>query len=465
MTELNPNTLGWLIEALGEEIVEARPSEIDGRTEWTRLTTNSREAGPGAVFVALAGERCDGHDFTAAAAAAGAVCAIVERRQPVEMPQIVVENTRRAYGRIAGAWRDLSDAVITAVGGSNGKTTTTQMMKAILTARWGEDRIHATAGNFNNEVGVPFTLTGLKAEHRAAVVEAGMNHRGEMARLADWIRPDVALITNAQREHQAYLETVAEAAFENGLLIAALPDDGFAVYPADDPCADVWASYALARGVRAVTYATAEGVAADVRGELVAGGGLRILAEGVDFVIPLKVQGSHNVHNAVGAAAAALAQGIGAEAIAAGLSEFEALPGRGARFVSPAGFTLIDDAYNCNPDSAIASIAMLAEEKPARIFLFGDMGELGRDAAIWHAEVGGAALTLGIDYFWTAGELSRHAAEAFGIDGERCRHFETRDELLAHLGELPLAGATIAVKASNSSGFGRIVEALRAMKA
>ena len=129
-----------------------------------------------------------------------------------------------------------------------------------------------------------------------------MNHRGEMARLADWIRPTVVLMTNAQREHQAYLETVAEAAFENGLLIAALPNDGVAVYPADDPCADVWASYALARGVRTLTYATAEGVAADVRGELVPGKGLRLLAYGIDRVIGLQVQGAHNIHNAVGAA-------------------------------------------------------------------------------------------------------------------------------------------------------------------
>ena len=128
---------------------------------------------------------------------------------------------------------------------------------------------------------------------------------------------------------------------------------------------------------------------------------------------------------------------------------------------SPAGFTLIDDAYNCNPDSAIASIAMLAEEKPARIFLFGDMGELGRDAELWHAEVGGAAKTLGIDYFWAAGPLSKHAAEAFGIDGVRGRGFADRDELIAHLPELPLKGATVAVKASHSSGFGKVVETLK----
>lgn len=288
-----------------------------------------------------------------------------------------------------------------------------------------------------------------------------MNHRGEMARLADWIRPTVVLMTNAQREHQAYLETVAEAAFENGLLIAALPNDGVAVYPADDPCADVWASYALARGVRTLTYATAEGVAADVRGELVPGKGLRLLAYGIDRVIGLQVQGAHNIHNAVGAAAAALAQQIDVDAIAEGLAAFKALPGRGARMASPAGFTLIDDAYNCNPDSAIASIAMLAEEKPARIFLFGDMGELGRDAELWHAEVGGAAKTLGIDYFWAAGPLSKHAAEAFGIDGVRGRWFADRDELIAHLPELPLKGATVAVKASHSSGFGKVVETLK----
>ena len=213
--------------------------------------------------------------------------------------------------------------------------------------------------------------------------------------------------------------------------------------------------------MRTLTYATAEGVAADVRGELVPGKGLRLLAYGIDRVIGLQVQGAHNIHNAVGAAAAALAQQIDVDAIAEGLAAFKALPGRGARMASPAGFTLIDDAYNCNPDSAIASIAMLAEEKPARIFLFGDMGELGRDAELWHAEVGGAAKTLGIDYFWAAGPLSKHAAEAFGIDGVRGRWFADRDELIAHLPELPLKGATVAVKASHSSGFGKVVETLK----
>ena len=214
----------------------------------------------------------------------------------LNVPQLVVENSRRAYGLIARAWRRRFGIALTAVGGSNGKTTTTQMMKAILAAHWGVQNIHATEGNFNNDVGVPHTLLGLHCGCRAAVVEAGMNHRGEMARLADWIRPTVVLMTNAQREHQAYLETVAEAAFENGLLIAALPNDGVAVYPADDPCADVWASYALARGVRTLTYATAEGVAADVRGELVPGKGLRLLAYGIDRVIGLQVQGAHNIH-------------------------------------------------------------------------------------------------------------------------------------------------------------------------
>lgn len=464
-TEVIPSeheSFKWLLEALCDELVEVHGDPANEDASWIRVVTDSRIVRAGDVFVALSGERTDGHRYLLQAAESGAFCLVVEHVETgLNVPQLVVENSRRAYGLIARAWRRRFGIALTAVGGSNGKTTTTQMMKAILAAHWGVQNIHATEGNFNNDVGVPHTLLGLHCGCRAAVVEAGMNHRGEMARLADWIRPTVVLMTNAQREHQAYLETVAEAAFENGLLIAALPNDGVAVYPADDPCADVWASYALARGVRTLTYATAEGVAADVRGELVPGKGLRLLAYGIDRVIGLQVQGAHNIHNAVGAAAAALAQQIDVDAIAEGLAAFKALPGRGARMASPAGFTLIDDAYNCNPDSAIASIAMLAEEKPARIFLFGDMGELGRDAELWHAEVGGAAKTLGIDYFWAAGPLSKHAAEAFGIDGVRGRWFADRGELIAHLPELPLKGATVAVKASHSSGFGKVVETLK----
>ena len=440
----HPETLGWLKDALAGETVGLRLHHHHLEWCWKRITTDSREAGEGDVFVAIPGERFDGHDYARKASEAGAVCLVVEHEiHGADAAQIIVRNARRALARIARAWRARFSCNLTAVGGSNGKTTTTQMVAAVLRARWGADEMLATEGNFNNDIGVSHTLMGLRFRHRAAVVEAGMNHRGEMAVLADMIRPTVAVLTNAQREHQAFLETVAETASENGLLIAALPETGHAVFPADDPCSDVWASLALARGVKTFTFSFDSHIPADIMCTLDADGVLALRGE---------------------KAAAALIQDIDPEIIRKALESFEALPGRGARMRTAdrfGGATLVDDAYNCNPDSAIASLRMLSREKSPRIFIFGDMAELGPSSEKWHAEVGSEAKRLGIDYFWTAGDKARAGALAFGVDGTRCRAFRDRDELIAALAELPAAGGTIVVKASNSAGFAKIVDVLK----
>lgn len=460
----HPETLGWLKDALAEETVGLRLHHHHLEWSWKRITTDSREAGEGDVFVAIPGERFDGHDYAKKASEAGAVCLVVEHEiHGADAAQIIVRNVRRALARIARAWRARFSCNLTAVGGSNGKTTTTQMVAAILRRRWGADEMLATEGNFNNDIGVSHTLMGLRFRHRAAVVEAGMNHRGEMAVLADMIRPTVAVLTNAQREHQAFLETVAETASENGLLIAALPESGHAVFPADDPCSDIWASLALARGVKSFTFSFDPAVPADLMCRLDADGALALEGERECFQIALRIAGLHNARNAAAAAAAALIQDIDPEVIREALESFEALPGRGARLHAAerfGGATLIDDAYNCNPDSAIASLRMLAREKAPRIFIFGDMAELGPSSEKWHAEVGAEAKRLGIDYFWTAGEKARAGALAFGIDGDRCRAFRDRDELIDALRELRADGGTIVVKASHSAGFSKIVDVL-----
>lgn len=460
-------TLAGLVAALGEELRAIKGKALT--QPWRRLTTDSRTVGKGDVFVALTGERHDGHDHAAGAAKAGAVCLIVER--PIELTddtgtvELVVRNTRRALGRIARAWRANFAFPLVAVGGSNGKTTSTQMVAAVLRAHFGNEAVHATQGNFNNDIGVPQTLMGLKTTHRAAVVETGMNHRGEMAYLADMVRPTVALLTNAQREHQAYLETVAETASENGLLIAALPDSGYAVFPADDPCSDVWASLALARGVRTFTYSFDKKIVANVYGHLNAEGVLTLTGE-VEASIPLTIAGQHNARNATGAALVAKVLGLDWVKVTQALSNFRALAGRGARETveTPSGtFTLVDDAYNCNPDSAVASLRMLANAKAPRVFLFGDMGELGASSESWHREVGRTAKALGIEYFWCAGATNAAgaAADAFGVNGNTCRAYADRGALIAALRELPLEGATVVVKASHSAGFAHVIEALR----
>lgn len=452
------------------------------RTEWkssgpdalcSRLSTDSRDAAEGVVFVAVKGERFDGHAFVESAARKQAIAAVVEHKVDAPVTQFIVKDARLAYGLAAKAWRARFPALqLAAVGGSNGKTTTTQMLAAIARAQFGAEAMLATEGNFNNDIGVPRMLLRLKPEHRAAVIEAGMNHPGEMAHLADWIRPTTVLLTNAQREHQEFLSSVQETAHENGLLIAALADGGSAVFPADDPCAPIWASLALARGVRAVTYASQKptpGFSPDVVGRVLDDGRLSIEGLGASLVFPMQIAGEHNVHNAVGAAAAALAQGFSVRAVEEGLSHFKALPGRGARWHSPKyGLTLIDDAYNANPDSVLASMKMLSQSGlPAdrQCFILGDMAEVGSDAAQRHAEVGAAAKALGIGRLWCAGPLSSHAAAAFGPEA---LSFADRDALIAALPTIlePLLTdepSLAAVKASHSMGLERVVAAVKAI--
>ena len=445
MTKLND-----LVKAVAP-ILEATVGDLTDA--YQGVSTDTRTVVPGNVFVALSGERFDGHQFVAAAVEKGAVCAVVEHPVDVDVTQIVVSDTGLAYGLIAKAWRHRFALPLAVVAGSNGKTTTTQMLAKILLARWDDARVCATRGNFNNEVGVPRMLLSLNFEHRAAVFECGMNHPGEMARLADWTRPTVVLLTNAQREHQEFLQGVEETARENGLVIASLPETGCAVYPADDACAQIWADLAMARGVNTLTYATEAGVEADVVGRME--GDLLVLTtpEG-EIRLPLAITGCHNIHNATGAAAAALAMKITPQAIVDGLSAFRALAGRGERH-RYAGGLLIDDAYNANPDSVRASMTQLSTEPGPRTYVLGDMGEVGDEVEAAHREVGAFAKSIGLDALYASGPWSRFAVEAFGENGH---WFETREALIEALKTIE---GTITVKASHYMGFEAVVAALK----
>lgn len=444
-------TLKTLLDALAP-LLEGFSGDVN--TAFDGISTDTRTVKPGNAFLALSGERFDGHAFAADAVRAGAVAVILSRpNDDLTVPQIIVRDTGLAYGLSAKAWRSRFAIPMTVVAGSNGKTTTTQMLASILKKRWGADRVCATIGNFNNEVGVPRMLWSLGFEHRGAVFECGMNHPGEMARLADWTRPTVALLTNAQREHQEFLKSVEATAHENGLVIVSLPETGIAVYPADDVCTQVWADLAMARGVQSLTYATA--CEADVTGR-VEEGVLTLCLPEETLIVPFALQGEHNLHNALGAAAAAVAMGIDAESIAAGLAAFDLLPGRGARSTSASGvLTVIDDAYNANPDSVRASMKVLAVEPGPRTFVLGDMGEVGEEADAVHREVGAFAKQIGIDALWTSGPRARLAAEAFG---EGARWFETREALIDALRGIT---GTVTVKASHSMGFDAVVKALK----
>ena len=217
------------------------------------LVTDSRRVTQGCVFVALRGERFDAHDFLSAVREAGAAAAVVEREADVDMPQLVVPDTRWAYMLLAAERRRTFEGPVLAVVGSNGKTTTTQMLAAILKEALGE-AFWATKGNFNNELGVSHTLLSMKSGDRMGLVEAGMNHPGEMAQLADMVRPDVVLVTNAQREHQEFLATVEATAYENGFMIAGAAKGARVAVPADDVCAGIWEAMCVASGKEAWLY-------------------------------------------------------------------------------------------------------------------------------------------------------------------------------------------------------------------
>jgi len=425
----------------------------DGATTFSRVHSDTRTLRAGDLFVALRGERFDGHDFLASAREAGAVAAIAEHGLSDTMPGLQVPDALRALQQLAAGWRARFLLPLVAVTGSNGKTTVTQMVAAILRAAHGEAAF-ATRGNLNNHIGVPLTLLGLLPSHAAGVVELGMNHPGEIAELAAIARPTIALVNNAQREHQEFMAAVEAVARENGQAIAMLPPDGVAVFPADDEYTPLWREMARAR--RTISFALA-GEAdltahADWQGDRWQ---VRMSTPAGALSTTLAVAGLHNVKNALAAAACALAAGVKPAAIAAGLAAFQPVAGRSqaARVATAQGeITLVDDSYNANPDSVLAAVAVLAALPGPRWLVLGDMGEVGERGPEFHAEVGAAARAAGIETVWTAGSLSRHVGAQ--------RHFNDAAAMVAALADAPRA-ASVLVKGSR---FMRMEQVVRALK-
>jgi UDP-N-acetylmuramoyl-tripeptide--D-alanyl-D-alanine ligase len=455
--------------ALGEAAQALRQAGVAvalqgaAQTPLAAVSTDTRSLGRGDLYVALRGERYDGHDFAAAALQAGAAALLVERPLPLALPQLVVTDTRAAFGALAAQWRARFDLPLIAVTGSNGKTTTTQMIAAILAAACGSDaagaaRWFATRGNRNNEIGVPQMLLELHAGHRAAVLELGMNHPGEIRRLADWSRPTVALVTNAQREHQEFLDSVEATAHENGAVIDALGPQGTAVFPADDPCAPIWRARAGAR--RVLDFALDAPAALRGRCRLAPQAcALEIETPAGPIAFELAVGGLHNARNALAAAAAALAAGLAPAAIGAGLAAFRPVGGRGTRTRLSGGALLIDESYNANPDSVRAAIDLLAQQPGRRVLVFGDMGEVGARSAEFHREIGAYARERGLDALLALGEAAAGAVAAFGAGA--C-HFGSAEALAAAARVQAAApgGATLLVKGSRFMRLERVIRAL-----
>ncbi len=423
-----------------------------GNPVFTGVSTDTRTLRAGDLFVALRGERFDGHRFLAQAKDGGARAAMVDRLHQGEfpLPVLVVDDTKLALGNLARGWRAQFTPALIAVTGSNGKTTVKEMLASILRAHAGEREVLATAGNLNNDIGLPLTLLRLRELHRWCAIELGMNHKGEIAYLAGIARPTVALVNNAQREHLEFMSSVEEVAAENASVFDALPADGVAVINADDAQAAFFREVAGGRtvvdfGLDAKASVTGTYVLGPLSSEIEVGVGGKAKAT-------LAIPGVHNVRNALAAAACAHAAGIGAQAIGAGLTAFRPYTGRLQVKQAQGGATVIDDTYNANPDSVRAAIDVLASCPAPTALVLGDMGEVGEQGAEFHREVGAYAAARGISRLYAIGEATRHAVDAFGAGS---RHFDSVDELVSGI-----EGKSILVKGSRFMKMERVVAAL-----
>ena len=402
------------------------------------VSTDSRKISANELFVALRGEQFDGYEFIAQAAQCGAAASLVnadsyKAHPPLSnfsSPLVVVEDTRLALGQLAAYWRRQFAISLVAITGSNGKTTVKEMLAGILREAAGSaEAVLATQGNLNNDIGMPLTLLQLNAAHRYAVIEMGMNHAGEIDYLTGIAAPDVALINNASGAHLEGLGSVEAVARAKGEIFSGLQHHGTAVMNADDAHVPIWRALAGAHqllefgldphaDVNATWQPRNDGLQLEVR-----------TPQG-NFTALLQVPGEHNACNALAATAAAIALSIPLEKIVVGLEKFGGVAGRLQRKNALHGARLIDDTYNANPASVRAAISVLAQVSGKHILVLGDMGELGEDAATFHAQIGSEARRAGIEKLYGLGILSGNAVREFGSGA---RHFEHIEELLPAL--------------------------------
>ena len=444
-----------------QEAARALDAEWCGEDAFfTGVSTDSRMVGCGDLFVALKGKKFDGHEFVAVAKKKGAVAAMVCQgsetgNQESGIPLILVKDTRLGLGQLAAYWRGRFTVPLVAVTGSNGKTTVKEMIASILRQTAGSaDRVLATEGNLNNDIGVPQMLLRLRAQHAYAVIEMGMNHAGEIAYLTGLARPSVALITNAGTAHLEGLGSVEAVARAKGEVFEGLDQMGVAIINADDPYAPLWRKLAGSRRVVDFGLGAGATVSACYQLNLLNSTMTLTLPDGVEEV-ELQVPGEHNVRNALAAAAATAAMGIGKETIALGLSRFSGVKGRMQKKRGLHEAMVIDDSYNANPESVRAALAVLAAVPGKKILVLGDMGELGGNAVVLHERIGEEARLAGVDRLFAVGELSAHTVAKFGAGA---RHFERIEELLAEVRTQLTADVTVLVKGSRFMQMERVVK-------
>ncbi len=433
---------------------------IGDNVDFRRVVTDSRTLQAGDLFVALKGERFDGHEFVATALAQGATAALVavDRAQALPGDLIAVSDPLAALGQLAAFWRAKFEMPVAVIVGSNGKTTVKEMTASIFRAHFGDAGVLSTQGNLNNAIGLPLTLLRMRDTHRAAVVELGMNHRGETKELGAIARPTIAVVNNAQREHQEFMHSVEEVAAEHADAILALRPRGTAVINADNLHADKWRAAARAAGAAVVDFGFHDWADVSARCTLRADGSdIELRTYAGNARVELHVPGRHMASNALAATAAALAARLPLDAVVRGLAAFRPVAGRLAAVHAVSGALVIYDTYNAIPDSVRAAIDVLAQAPGAKWLVLGDMGEVGVQGPAFHQEIGAYAKACGIERLFAAGEATRESVTAFGAGAE---HVPSVEELSLRVQQAATAGVTVLVKGSRSMRMERVVAAL-----
>lgn len=429
---------------------------VGGRMQGTdvlceSIGSDSRNIVKNQLFVAIKGERFDGNMFAEEAIKQGAAAVLISNQHTSVSPAVEVTDTKLAMGQLAKYWRGKFDIPLIGVTGSNGKTTVKEMIAAILIVARGS--VLATKGNLNNDIGMPLTLLKIRKEHSVAVIEMGMNHEGEIRYLTNIAQPNIALINNAGTAHIGELGSREAIARAKGEIFEGLVEGGIAIINADNDFADYWKS--LNKNRKMITFGLNNqadiSATYEVKGNLTQ---LNLTTPAGSKAIKLSVLGVHNIQNALAASAACFALGVSNEDIAKGLAVFGAVEGRLNWLPTASGAVIIDDTYNANPDSMKAAIDVLASQATKKIFVMGDMAELGEDAPNMHAEIGAYAKQKSITNLLAFGALSMHAVKAFGENSQHYTQLETLVKSLKHLLD---KNTTVLVKGSRFMQMEQVV--------
>jgi len=437
-------------QLLLSEIAEmARGQLIGADIKVDGFTTDTRQLKSSDLFIALAGEKYDGHDFIDAELSSQVKALFVHREVDCALPKVLVEDTLKGLSRWATAWRCHVDPYVIAVTGSNGKTTVKQMLASVF-AQAG--KTHSTQGNLNNHIGVPLTLLRCEKDVEFAVIEMGANHIGEIDHLSRLVQPNIAIITNAGPAHLEGFGSLDGVAHGKGEIINGLQDMGHIILNADDKYCAFWLQ--KAEYLQALTFGFSQ--QADIRGVLDRQQLLVHMGE-QELLINLPLPGRHNAYNALAVIAAASVAGLSAQQICQGLEQMQQASSRLEFKHSSQGAQIIDDSYNANPASLKAAIEVLCAQSEQAWLVLGDMGELGAEEQSIHQQMGEFAKSAGIKKLFALGELSRYAVQGFG---KGAIHFETYQQLSAVLAEQLTQDCSVLVKGSRSMHMEKIVDAL-----